>query len=271
MKVYDTVICDVDGVLIDVSHSFTAAAIDAVKAATGSDRFGIPEVRQLKGIPGFNDDWHVAVAGAAWATWVPFMPFDQFAAMIEAAGGGLAGLAEIPGIQLTVQMTESIIRLAQEAYGGLDNCNLLYGFVPATIKQSGRFNDELPMPGAVEIHGSIARLGIVSGRNEAEMALAIDTLGWTVAEGRIALAGDPALNKPDPERLLAICSLLGSNNVIYAGDSRDDYDLIQNARRHFSGQIDFACIAVDNPTWNNSDACYSNLQVLMNNIEVYND
>ena len=63
MRSYDTVICDVDGVLIDVSRSFTAAAIDAVKSATGSDLFTGKEVLRLKGIRGFNDDWHVAVAG----------------------------------------------------------------------------------------------------------------------------------------------------------------------------------------------------------------
>ena len=59
----DAIIFDVDGVLLDTSESYTAAAVEAVSVATGSDRFTTREVAQLKAIKGFNNDWHVALAG----------------------------------------------------------------------------------------------------------------------------------------------------------------------------------------------------------------
>lgn len=271
MRTFDTIICDVDGVLIDVSGSFTAAAIDAVKSATQSDLFTSAEVRQLKGARGFNNDWHVAVAGAAWARYVPAWPFARFVTAIEESGGGLDGVAALLDVALTSDFIDTVTRLAQEAYGGLEACERLYDFEPETIRQAGRFLDEQPLPGAVEIRARVKRLGIVSGRNKNEMALASDTLGWSLPEGLMALFDDPELNKPNPKNLLAICALLESNQTLYAGDSRDDYELVKNATREFPEKIVFAGIGPRRPPWNTGGLQFKSMEHLLSEIEVYND
>ncbi len=165
MRSYDTVICDVDGVLIDVSQSFSAAAVTAANIATNSDRFTMVEALQLKGIRGFNDDWHVAIAGAAWVRYMPAMPFAHYITAIENSGGGLDGIAALPAVALTADFITTVTRLAQDAYGGLEACKRLYGFEPKTIRQAGRFLEERPLPGAVNIRERVKRLGIVSGRS----------------------------------------------------------------------------------------------------------
>ena len=270
MRSYDTVICDVDGVLIDVSRSFTAAAIDAVKSATGSDLFTGKEVLRLKGIRGFNDDWHVAVAGAAWVRYLPAMPFAQFTAVIEKAGGGLDGIAALPQVALTADFIATVTRLAKEAYGGLEACKRLYGLEPQTIRQAGRFLDERPLPGAVDIRERVKRLGIVSGRSKNEMTLATNMLGWSLPASLLALSDDLALNKPNPKKLLAICALMKSEQIIYAGDSRDDYELVQNAKNKFQGRIDFAGIGPTRPPWNVGGLQFESIAQLLTEIEVHN-
>jgi len=271
MRAFDTVICDVDGVLIDVSGSFTAAAIDAVKTATDSDLFTSAEVLQLKGARGFNNDWHVAVAGAAWARYVPALPFTRFVTAIEESGGGLAGVAALPDVALTSEFIDMVTRLAQEAYGGLEACKRLYGFEPETIRQAGRFLDEQPLPGAVAIRARVKRLGIVSGRSKNEMALASNMLGWSLPEGLMALFDDPKLIKPNPENLLAICTLLESKQTLYAGDSRDDYELVRNATRALPEKIVFAGIGRQRQPWNSGGLQFKNMQHLLSEIEVRND
>ncbi len=115
MRSYDTVICDVDGVLIDVSRSFSAAAVDAVYAATNSRQFTSAEVQMLKASRGFNNDWHVAIAGGAWVSFTLSTPFDEFVSAIEEAGGGLAGLSSLSEVQLSADFIALLTRLAQEA------------------------------------------------------------------------------------------------------------------------------------------------------------
>ncbi len=271
MRTYDSVICDVDGVLIDVSRSFTAAVVDAVEEASGSSRFTPAEVRILKESPGFNDDWHVAVAGGAWVRFFKTTPMEEFVAAIEAAGGGLAGLASLTDVPPATQFFGLMTRLAQEAYGGLDACESLYGFTPETIKQRGRMLAERPLPGAKNLRRHVQRLGIVSGRSSAEMVFAADMLGWSLSPDLVALSDDPALNKPNPEKLLAICALLGSERVVYAGDSLDDYELIRNAREPFPGQIDFAGIGPVRPAWNDAELQCTNIEELLTVIEGYDD
>ena len=223
-----------------------------------------------EGIRGFNDDWHVAIAGAAWVRYIPAMPFAHFIAAIENSGGGLDGIAALPAVALTADFITTVTRLAQEAYGGLEACKRLYGFEPKTIRQAGRFLEEQPLPGAVKIRERVKRLGIVSGRSRPEMAFAAEMLGWALPPELLALGDDTALNKPHPDQLLAICERLGGERVIYAGDSRDDYDLVLNAKKNFPGQIDFAGISPIRPPWNAGGLQFESIEHLLTEIEVRN-
>jgi phosphoglycolate phosphatase-like HAD superfamily hydrolase len=270
MLSYDAVIFDVDGVLIDTSCSFTAAVVDAVWVATGSSSFTETEVSTLKTIRGFNNDWHVAVAGAAWIHLTDNLPFDEFAGLIDQASGGLDGLRQIAGRELVNSLEEQLTRLGQEAYGGTTACNQLYGFEPVTIRQPGRWQEEVPLLPPVTAQTITARAGIVTGRNASELELAFQLLGWHLPAEQVAFSSIPALDKPNPTPLLAILDFLGSKRAVYAGDGRDDLELVMNASQKGAG-VDFCYIGSDSPPWQGVKLAWHSVSDMLNTIEVRNE
>jgi HAD superfamily hydrolase (TIGR01548 family) len=267
---YDAVIFDVDGVLIDTSQSFTAAVVDAVAAATGCRRFTAGEVRQLKIIRGFNNDWDVAVAGAAWLSFCDALPFADFAQRIDGYGGGLAGLRQITGKLLTPEFEDRLVRLSQEAYGGTTACPQLYGFEPITLREPGRWQNEVPLVPAEAIMPLISRVGIVSGRYAPEMELGFQLLGWRLPSERVAISDDPAYDKPNPARLLVILRQLASRRALFVGDTRDDLELVRNACREGS-TIDFCYIGSSPTPWSEVPHQYPSVLTMLENIEVKHD
>ncbi|UCD38186.1 MAG: HAD-IA family hydrolase [Fidelibacterota bacterium] len=267
---YDAVIFDVDGVLMDTRHSFTVAVLDAVATATGSGRFTIGEVRQLKAIPGFNNDWHVAVAGAAWVSFCGELSFSEFTQRIDGHGGGLPGLKKVVGKSLTTGFEARVIRLAQEAYGGTTACRQLYGFEPQTIRQAGRWRAERPLLSPDRAAGFISRMGIVTGRDAAEMELAFRRLGWRLPPEQLAVSRDMSLDKPNPAPLLAILAHLASEEALYAGDSRDDLELVRNAREA-GARVDFCFIGAPPAPWSEVELAFNSVNDLLDSIEVLHD
>lgn len=269
--IYDAVIFDVDGVIVDVRKSFTAAAIDAVVTATGSRRFTAAQVRQLKGIRGFNNDWHVAVAGAAWVRFCGDRPFTGFARAIDQHGGGLAGLRQVAGSALTTAFENRLTRLAQEAYGGTTACRQLYGFEPDTIRQPGRWREEVPLLLAEEVEPIASRTGIVTGRSAAEMELAFKLLGWWLPDQQVAVSDNPMIDKPNPIKLVSILDYLASRKALLAGDGRDDLSLAENARRSAGKEVDFCYIGPRPVPWPGVKYCFRSVRELLNRIEVTHD
>jgi HAD superfamily hydrolase (TIGR01548 family) len=267
---YDAIIFDVDGVLIDTSCSFTAAAVDAVQVATGSTRFTKDEVQTLKSIRGFNNDWHVAVAGAVWIRFTDDLPFDEFAGLVDQANGGLGGLGQVAGTELVIDLEDQLTRLAQEAYGGTTACHRLYGFEPVTIRQPGRWQEEVPLLPPEAASTIASRAGIVTGRNAEEMELAFQLLGWRLPTEQVACSTMTALDKPNPEPLLAILDRLESRKAIYAGDGRDDLELVLNASRT-GASVDFCYIGSDSPPWHGVELAFPMVSEMLNNIEVQNE
>jgi len=100
--------------------------------------------------------------------------------------------------------------------------------------------------------------------------LAANILGWSLPASLLALSDDLALNKPNPDKLLAICALLQSRQTIFVGDSRDDYELVQNAKKDFPGRIDFAGIGPNSPPWNAGGLQFDSIEHLLTEIEVRN-
>ncbi len=267
---YDAVIFDVDGVLVDTRRSFTAAVVDAVAADTGSRRFTEKEAGQLKVIRGFNNDWHVAVAGAAWVRYRSQMPFAEFAGSIDEHGGGLPGLKSLVGGNLTAEFEARLTCLAQEAYGGTTACRRLYGFEPVTIRRPGRWREEVSLLSPEMAKTVASRAGIVTGRNAAEMALAFELLGWRLPDEQVAVSDDPAFDKPHPANLMAILQRLGSRQAILAGDSRDDRELVNNARQK-GVAVDFCFIGPLPPPWPGDGYLFPSVTEMLNQIEVTYD
>jgi len=87
----DAVVLDIDGVLVDVSGSYRRAIVESVERVHG-ERPSRETVQLLKEAGGFNDDWELTSALALYLL-ARREGFDrtpeEFAAVVEASGGGL--------------------------------------------------------------------------------------------------------------------------------------------------------------------------------------
>lgn len=242
---YDAFIFDIDGVLLDTSKSFNQAVLLAVKTATGSSRFLEQYIPKLKGIPGFNNDWNVAIAGAAWIESRNSLPFSEFVNELNRYDGGLKALKTIIP-SLSVSFQQSITKRVMEAYGGTSACKKLYGFEPETIRIEGTWKNEVAFISPEKICPYLTISGIVSGRNRTEMDLAFKLLGWKISSQRVAVSDDAQHDKPNPTKLIGIINTMGSERPVFLGDSRDDMELVNNFARETGKQMDFCCVGNQN-------------------------
>lgn len=238
---YDAFIFDMDGVLLDTSRSFITAAVEAVAYATGTKRFTTVKVVRLKTIPGFNNDWHVAIAGACWIDYFPDISFQIYVEQLDRLGGGLKALQQlIP--DLTPEYKQRLTRLTMEAYGGTTACQKLYGFEPESIMVPGYWQSETPLVAPEQIKPISKKAGIVTGRAEAELQMGFDRLGWSLPEKVVAWSDDPNLDKPNPIKLIRIINNLGAGQPVYIGDTRDDLELVKNYQQETGRAMDFCYI-----------------------------
>ena len=221
-------------------------------------------------IRGFNDDWHVAIAGAAWIRYANDLAFEEFARFVDELGGGLRGLRSLMAGDLNPEFEARIIRVAKEAYGGTTACQRLYGFEPRTIRQVGRWREEIPLLSAEQIRPIMSRAGIVTGRSAAELEMAFELLDWRLPVKQVAVADNPLLNKPNPAKLIDILGHLGSRRALLAGDARDDLELVRNARSQ-GIDIDFCYIGPDPAPWPDVTCVYPSVSKLLDYVEVTHD
>ncbi|MFQ6677602.1 MAG: HAD family hydrolase [Fidelibacterota bacterium] len=240
---YDGFIFDIDGVLLDTSQSFTQAVLLAVKTATGSGLFNEKHIVQLKGIPGFNNDWDVAVAGAIWTGKSDGESFNDFIHKLEQYHGGTEALQSLAPSDYKI-FKEPVPRLVMEAYGGTSACQTLYGFEPQTILVEGMWKNEISFVSPEMIYPYLPVSGIVSGRNRTEMELAFKILGWELPWERVAFSDIPAFNKPNPAYLVRIMNRMNCQYPVFLGDSRDDLELVKNYINQTGNPMDFCCVGI---------------------------
>ncbi len=265
---YSAIIFDVDGVLIDTSDSFSAAAADAVRITTGSQQFTSEMARQLKLVPGFNNDWHVAIAGAGWVIRND-LAFADWLDQLTDLGGGLPAVRQLAGPGLTLASESRLTKQAMETYGGASACRRLYGFDPGTANLPGHWQQERPLLSRESALPLLPLSGIVTGRSRSEMELGFQVLGWRLPWERVAVSDDPYLDKPNPARLLELISQLPVGNTLYVGDSRDDLLMVENARAR--SRIDFGLIGTNRVDWPGITLRAPDVTKLLQTIEVTND
>ncbi len=238
-------IFDVDGVLIDDSNSYSAT-IKAVVRHVVHRMYGRPEhlahvddgdIRAFKAAGGFNDDWVLsyALAGILLA-WPHGEPPDLPAIARESAGRGLEWVRaeHFPDLPLDFALVK---QLCLEYFWGAD---LLAGQMgmpavhyhgPGFVRQeralvSRDFLDHLRAAG-------VRRFGIITGRDQIELAVALDTLGWEAGAFDAVITAD-MIRKPDPRSLyIAMDALRPSHAALYIGDTGDDLLMIRDYRRQY--------------------------------------
>ncbi len=246
----DCVVFDVDGVLVDVSASYPAAIIDALKTYTIQtfpektalvQSLGVNDVARFKTAGGFNDEWDLAYAAALWTTWQVFdataPSLHRYTDALRRTGGGLAAALHV----LAQHGAESwmtrhcdrdlVVRLAQEYYAGPDACRALFGYPAQFVTDPGRHKLERPLVPAATLEQFKGHLGLYTGRSDQETDFVLSMFDFAdFFPATVRITASSGINKPDPKGLFALLDNLPHTTALFIGDTRDDARTVQNYR-----------------------------------------
>jgi HAD superfamily phosphatase len=241
----DTVVLDVDGVLIDVEPSFREAVrrtVASVQAAMGVEDPWTPslaDVAALKRAGGFNDDVVSSIALAAIGAGGAAGRLGEVLAAVDAAGGGLPGLRvaapDLPRIDGAL-----CLRIFDEHYWGAYRFRTVFGEEPRHVTTAaGLVDDERPLvdadlPRRLRETADVGWVALITGRTPVELDAALALLGWSPGDLDAVVTGD-VVRKPDPACLDRILDGCGSRAAVYAGDVRDDWELVRRHRAERPG------------------------------------
>lgn len=275
----DSLILDIDGVILDVTKSFRVAISQTVqyyfthilKCKGGAQLISSDETQLFKLAGGFNNDWeltfavvlfYLAKSEALSSESLPAIreqgqTLRQFTAEISRLGGGLETAKKLSFKRLDGQQrervgqrwqTDLIKQIFQEYYGGSDYCQGLYGFQPKYIDQPGLLNNEKVILDANLVKSFSPKVGVITGRTreEAEMALQRADLSELVAPGYL-LCDDWNFHKPDPKILLYLAGAMGTKIGLYIGDTVDDLETVKNFQNLGESTSFLACIVLHRP------------------------
>ncbi|MEA1939209.1 MAG: HAD-IA family hydrolase [Candidatus Caldatribacteriota bacterium] len=255
----DTLVFDIDGVLMDVRDSFREAVCRTVQFYfkeilhfQGSQNLiNSEEVKYFKMAGGFNNDWNLTSAVVLFylmkARENNLKDMDKlrsrgpdirtFTTEILPSGGGLAKVVDLVEKDRHVKTEifnlwdkDLITKIFQEIYAGEEYCFKIYGFHPSLIKVEGLIKQEkIIIDKNKKDFLQNFSIGILTGRTEREARVALERLGWedNVFDGRIVTAEDGA-EKPHPRGLKKLSASLKTKLGIYVGDVLDDLITVKN-------------------------------------------
>jgi len=255
----DTIVFDIDGVLIDVQDSFKKAVCQTVQFYfkeilhfQGSQNLINPEeVEYFKMAGGFNNDWNLTSAVVLFylmkARKNNLRDIDvlrsiepdikKFTAEMLPSGGGLVKVINL--IEEDGKIKEEILalwdgnlitKIFQEIYAGEEHCYEIYEFHPSLIKTEGLIKQErIIIDKNKKDFLQNFSLGILTGRNKREARVALERLGWDdiISKKKIITADDGA-EKPHSQGLKKITNSLKTKLGAYIGDTRDDMITVKN-------------------------------------------
>ena len=248
----DTVVLDIDGVLVDVANSYRRAIVGSVQVVYGTT---IPkaEVQRFKDAGGFNNDWVLtdAVAMFVLAREAGLaLDVSEFTEAIAAQGGGRDGAEAVVRERLPEPKAATVLErwdpdrlrtVFQQLYLGPEGYRDLEAAEPELyeagaetggldLPPGGYMADEpvLLEPETIQALEAAYELGVVTGRPRAEAHLALDRVGLSVPADRL-YAMEDGPGKPDPTMLRRVAEATGAAAVAFAGDTRDDVRTARNA------------------------------------------
>lgn len=229
MKI-DSVIFDIDGVLIDVSRSFrmVIAMVVADYLKTFEGYFGppiiTPEATQVfKDRGGFNNDWELTEAAILLSLSLKNQ-FQRFTPVKDLpgwyGGGGLNELYE--RIETSKLNRNWIHERFKILYAGKKYCQRLYGFEPVE-EIVGMVEKERVILKRELLSGDFD-YGIVTGRTEEETLLALEKIELEPSFFKTGILWE--ITKPDPEPM----ERLSFKSGVYIGDTVDDLEMARRFR-----------------------------------------
>jgi len=185
---------DMDGVLVDGDRGF----MDAVALALGELAPGLEwqdaHYLAFKQWPGYNNDFRLCAGALALAE-----------------TGGLSRLwgGPPPDLEARIQALEPRCAEAVQRH---------YLTLP---------NRDLPLVTRAELEALPWEKAILTGRNPFEASLGFEVLGFTLPGVTDAA---PHLRKPSPCGLLQLADAYRADEIVFAGDTRDDATTLRRAR-----------------------------------------
>ncbi len=256
----DTIVFDIDGVLIDMRESFRKAICQTVQFYfkeilhfQGSQNLIHPEeIEYFKMAGGFNNDWDLTSAVILFYLMKVrennLKDIDElksrepdiktFTTKMLFLGGGLAKVINLFKKNkhtkeeiFSLWDKDLITKIFQEIYAGEEHCFNIYGFHPSLIKTEGLIKQEriIINKKKKDFLQQYFSIGILTGRNRREARIALEILGWDdiISEEKIITADD-GLEKPHPQGLKRLSASLKTKLGIYVGDIRDDLVTVKN-------------------------------------------
>lgn len=235
-KKIDTVVFDVDGVLIDITESFSLAVMETVRYIL-THRFGwsnppaitMDDIEAFRGAGGFNNDWDLSYAAICLLLAQPDVPLVQV--VKDSRGGGLAWARGFlpPSVELEYEMVRWVF---DEFYWGEELFRHHFGRDPQYVRHRGLIRRErslLPRDIFPRLRQrGVQAFGLITGRDATELAFHFESQGWAPFIKPEAVITREGFEKPDPRALSTMVQTLDTKVGIYVGDTMDDLRLVKN-------------------------------------------
>ena len=258
----DTVIFDVDGVLLDTSRSIRQMNLEVIPAYlrmipgwnAPEDLLRSEDIERFKWAGGFNDDWDLSCAlgllylfkaaryGRKDAAFLhPLTPtIAEFTQEIAERGGWLHAAEAIVFEQAT-PAEEHVIRdaynprlmhrLCQELYAG-DLSPRIHGHEPLYFPGPGKVWQDRPILD-VSLLPVDRTLALLTGRTRSEAEIAVEMLGIGdfIRFPEYAMTRTEGNAKPDPDGMRRLLQITGARIALYIGDAVDDMRTVLRFRQ----------------------------------------
>jgi len=266
----DTIIFDVDGVLVNVDESYHKTIADTVyyyfskiiDNVSGSENLVDNQVvASFKMAGGFNDDWELTAAIILFYIWkmkkyriksmekirkIPPLIMD-FVNKDLNDGGGLPKLiywitqnTQNPDEIFTLWDKEKIFQIAMEYYAGEKKCYEFYNFHSQIIhKTTGNIEKETIIIERCLVNSlKKYHVGILSGRNRKEANFIMEKIGWAEwLNSEMIVTSDEGMKKPSPEGLKYFIEKYHTKLGLYIGDTMDDLLTVKKLNKVFAKKL----------------------------------
>jgi len=257
-QAFDTIIFDVDGVLIRTIDSFHATDIAVAEYIAGvindldwGQRAGkalvtIEDVNAFKRAGGYNNDWDMCYLLSAlftarlreWkGTSFAERSIQEWSALSREANlrghGGIEWVNQV--IPATAVPDYNVIGdIYHEAYWGAAEFQKRFGYAPRYLPDAPGFvqREEMLFPRDFPAQlrkAGIRHLGMITGRVGPEVDSALERM--EIYSGSpwwdVVVSANQA-PKPDPRALQLAIDAVGTKGGLYVGDTADDHDLVIN-------------------------------------------
>jgi len=275
----DTIIFDIDGVLVDVSASYHQSVIDTVQYyflniinISGKEKLVDRQIiNSFKLLGGFNDDWELTAAAVLYYLWkmkkynlktleeLKNNPptIDEFINKNLSTGHGLSLLTAwveknsfYPDRIFSLWDKEKIFQIAREFYAGLKYCFLLYNFNPEFVRDAkGNVEKEstIIVPQITTVLNDY-HLGILTGRDRAETQFILEKIGWDrlLKPEMIVTSEDRNKKKPSPAGLRYLMEKSRAKMGLYIGDTMADLLTVKNFNRLYNKEHCLSALVLGN-------------------------